>query len=796
MPLVLKSSESPAVEGMKAEYLLETYRSMEITLERSKRGMAESDVKQEMESFKARLKFHADLAASRDRLRESAGKDRRTQINTMADVERTLVQSMTSLSAKGWQANGRAMQRFLGGLSGQSTPEAYTRGLTALFGSYFEGGGDLSSTDPGLVATMREVKRHIAEQVGTDDADRKHVQESAWVERDKSGKIVGGILYRVGVTDDATIKNVEYLADKSASQENERTRSQVEIGKELDAIRGLKTQVEALPEDADASGLLQKAQASYDKIASGLADDLTGDDAPSMLTRYAEYEGQEKAIKRMEKLADNLAQQIMVGVPSAREQAAQVVMDPNFRKWAAENGYTELGQGTWDGAGRFAGYSPGRDDAKAMLLANWQMRHPSPLIWPKTGKLVEATVQEPDPSEAPYVDPKTGLVSYVVGQDGEWTYLEPNEAKARGKERLGLTELAVSGGAAYLREGDKVRVDDGTGWKYFEGQLPTDLQWAPVGAKGPDGVAKPLHLSEVEALGDGMYQFEPSDMARWDIHTAKPQTVQKVYRGEMTKPRWSPQGYRPGKLLTGDAEGGMLDVGGLRAQGVEVDVVEKGLVPGRTKAKGLASLGGARATARYEKLTQKDAEASAEASVEAPVEAPVEALAEAAPGVARPELPPETYVPEATVAKQTEAEVAAATAAQAAAQAATQVAASAEVTRKRQLAEKVGREDEGRARADAARREVGREKLYALAPGHFPGVLEAKIGGTGAPKAPPSAPKQEKTPEQVQAGPSVGVVFTPEMVARLKDKKDKLKGSLRTLDEGLAPIETSDANAS
>ena len=808
MNLMLKSAESPAMEGMEAEHILATYRSVETTLERMKRGMAESDVKQEMEAIKARLKFHADLAVSRDRLRESAGKDRRTQLQAMAQVESALVRSMSDLAQKGWQKNGRAVQRFLEGRGGGSSPEDYRAGLAALYGSYFEGGGDLSSTDPGLVATMREVKRLIAEQVGQTDEDKKAILESEWVVRDAEGKIVDGVLHRIGVTDDATIGNITGLADNAASQESERTRAQVEIDKELDTIRDLRSQVEALPEDADASGLLADAQGRYKKISEGLADDLSGDTQPAMLTRYAEYEGQEKAVQRMEKLADSLAMQVMGGAPSAREQAAKIIMDPNFRRWAGENGYTELGLGTWDEAGRFIGYAPGRDDARAMLLANWQMKHPSPHIWPKTGKLVEVTVQEPDPAAAPYIDPETGLVAYIETEQGRQR-LMPAEALERKTERRDLAEMAFAAGTSYLREGTRTLVYDGSGWKDFEGVLPEGLQWMPAGIQDQDGI-RTAPMSEVAAAPpENAYMFTPEDAALWDVKSEAPSTIAKVYRGEMTKSRWSPQGYKPGALLT-DVEGGMLDVEGLRAKGIAVNVVEKGEVPRRAKAPGPAPLGGRMAARRYERLAGEGEKPKAEEGTAA-------------------YLPPEATAPEAEEPKLTDVE------------------ARKKAVKERQQAERRGRKDEAEARVAAAGREARRQEIGAA--GLRPGILGAPVGGVGAPSVaaveapgvapalPPSATqtpetavgarttppvvknrppqrlpgvtgggkkqegelptagvaKPEKTPEQIQAKPPVGLVSTPEMEARLKamqEKREKLKGAMQTLEEGLAPVET------
>ena len=822
---ILKASKSPAMEGREQEFILATYRSIENTLERRKRGLETIMTKQELENAKNLIDFHKTLAESRDRLRESVGKDRRVQIQSLASVERSLIAAMGSIARTADAPNGVAIQNYRDGSSGGNVKD----GLSAFFGSYFEEGGTQDSTNPNMWASMLELKRLVVEAVGKDLDERGQQQllsDEPWVERDAGGNLVGGLAYRAGVTDDATLGNIEYFENQAKSMRAGWDASMHKMAEERKAITSLRDGITGLSPDESADGLIQKASADYDTVTKAAGDEITGHTPEDLLTKIKAYEGEDASIKRMEKLAENLAGGIMNGGPDIREQVATIVMNPGFREWATENGYTDLGQGTWDESGKFLGYAPGKDDAKAMLLANQQMKHPHPLLWPKTGRLVEVTVKEPDPKVAPFVDPATRTVSYIEA-DGAKQWLSPVDAAALVAEREGAAEVAMddSTGNLYVHQGIRTQTQDATGvWKDVEGVLPEGLTWNVAGIKDADGALKLASMSDfIAATPDVQVSMEPDVMAAWDVKTAAPLTVDTVYRGETGPPRWTPRGKERGLRLHTGVEGGqgVFDEAEMKKRGASFTVKELGTVEKRTKKKGpvvaAQTVGGHRAEKRADK---------AAAPTEKPAAAPAGELAKLA------ELPAEVEVPEAEVAKPSEKE------------------ARAEASVERQRAAIAGQHDEAKARVAAAGREVRRREIGAAAPGVLPGIIGTPVessAGAPSPEAlvapvPAAAPpvsamtppalavmpapvvKRRKGPtigpairdgakpegelpkvdvaragveaDKVAAKPAVSSVPTPEAEARRKaaetkakmvtpeEKRAQMKGAMATLEEG------------
>jgi hypothetical protein len=59
-----------------------------------------------------------------------------------------------------------------------------------------------------------------------------------------------------------------------------------------------------------------------------------------------------------------------------RDKVANAIMNPQFRAWAEDNGLEHLGNATFDENGRVTNYVIGQDDSRALLLFNFQMKHP------------------------------------------------------------------------------------------------------------------------------------------------------------------------------------------------------------------------------------------------------------------------------------------------------------------------------------------------------------------------------------------------------------------------------------
>ena len=639
MERMLKSAQSPAIADPE-DYLFTTWRSFEETVRKMKEGYSEEYGKERLGSLNARIKFHADLADSVAALRESAGKDRRTQLEVLGRIETTMVRSLTDLTSRGWQMNGAAIQNFMVGGAQHGN---FKDGLASLYGTYFGTDADLSPTDPGLPATMREVKRLLAKSLTQDENDVRKLTDLPLVEVDAEGNLTDrSLLKRAGVADETTIRYAASLEDRANSQETIRDKAHTEIGTALDEVRSLRGQVEGLPEGADASGLLQRARGKWETASAGIAADLTGDSYDTILERYAEVEGQDAAIKRMEKFADQMAQRVFGESAGAREQAARIVMNPDFREWAIANGYADLGQGKWDASGRFIGYTEGKDDASAMLLANWQVRHPHPWKRPVTDRLVEVTVMEPDAEIAKLADPITGKVAYVtVGGKQEWLSVE--DAKARKDARLAAAEVAISGdGRIFLMGGGKTRERVDGKWVEVTA-TPPGLEWAPLmaGETAPGGVPRLMSVDEAMAanLDDVPMLETPAEVALFDVKEGEvPEVGVRTVRGQVARPRVTPKGAEKGlSVVSADVPGGYE----LFGPDAHIEVKEVGKVPGRRgRGEPRVGLGVAVGRAQARRATRRVEAAEAEAAKVAPEAAKVAPEAAPPPSPPPPPLPP------------------------------------------------------------------------------------------------------------------------------------------------------------
>ena len=139
--------------------------------------------------------------------------------------------------------------------------------------------------------------------------------------------------------------------------------------------------------------------------------------------------GLNEDVKRMEKL---------VFGGEGVDPIGRLVAKPEFRTWAEANGYS-LGPASYDEETGALTYTPGKDDAEAVSLFNYQAKTEKyhPLRKTKsTGALVRVTVEDPATQEQVLKQYQSGDGQFYLNETGD--LVRPSEA-AQELRRLGVT---------------------------------------------------------------------------------------------------------------------------------------------------------------------------------------------------------------------------------------------------------------------------------------------------------------------------------------------------------------------
>lgn len=304
------------------------------------------------------------------------------------------------------------------------------------------------------------------------------------------------------------------------------------------------------------------------------------------------------------------------GNEGLRTRMGRLVADPEFRRWAEDNGY-ELGQAQVTEDGRVL-YVPGRQDERAMVRFAYQARtgkqSPIPFAGRSTGELVKVTFTNEAERQRVLEASDLGNNRYAIDKDGN---VVTPEVYARTSREMGFSPSVQSWRdpatkKVYLKSGDKFYEVD----KANKALTPLDA--APAGAKWEDAAIygadkKPVRylremdISSPDALfaGDKLAVGGANATERAAIDAKTPYKV--VGEGELTGIGvQSVIGYRErrsadtiGRLGEGAisvrTEGGRLEFG----PGATYEVIERP----RTEADDARpDRVGARAAARAEEL--------------------------------------------------------------------------------------------------------------------------------------------------------------------------------------------------
>jgi hypothetical protein len=172
------------------------------------------------------------------------------------------------------------------------------------------------------------------------------------------------------------------------------------------------------------------------------------------------------------------------GNEGLRTRMGRLVADPEFRRWAEDNGY-ELGQAQVTEDGRVL-YVPGRQDERAMVRFAYQARtgkqSPIPFAGRSSGELVKVTFTNEAERQRVLEASDLGNNRYAVDKDGN---VVTPEVYARTSKEMGFSPSVQSWRdpatkKVYLKSGDKFYEIDKTN------KALTPLDAAPAGARWED----------------------------------------------------------------------------------------------------------------------------------------------------------------------------------------------------------------------------------------------------------------------------------------------------------------------
>lgn len=159
-------------------------------------------------------------------------------------------------------------------------------------------------------------------------------------------------------------------------KKNLRSRIQEMDGVAIEAAQARESGEELTPEKANA--YKQQMSALNQQATQLIAQVFTGDPSTSPQQMAKQQQDMLEQSQFYTALNDKLMAYMdrMGGQSPANNPAANLVSDPNFRAWAADNGFKRLGSAVVDEEGIPQNYVQGADDAAAFSLFYFQQQHP------------------------------------------------------------------------------------------------------------------------------------------------------------------------------------------------------------------------------------------------------------------------------------------------------------------------------------------------------------------------------------------------------------------------------------
>lgn len=440
----------------------------------------------------ANLEAATDLAEAATemlgRLRTAKGEDRRAMLDAYAKIKVALINNLTDLGAAQMRMNTTSLQEATAVLNQGGDASDYWQTLA---GSLAEA-GNIRNDYPGLPQIINQALQEQGGGANLTSIERKDVPALA-----------ASLGLPAGSELEARVRNMLYTAwDASRTT--------------VDAQRML-AMVNEMPNFGDGSGGGASEEAVV-QATDGLAEVL--EDAKGMYRRDAlsaaadleDLYETNSDLAYYKSLAEQANEYAFSAAGEAddtyRRRMAIMVSNPEFRAWAEDYGY-ELGEAYYRGDDDY-NWTPTKDDTKAVLAFNQQIRHPDrPVRLFSPSRFTRQSIVARIPAAA-FRDPQG---RYYKKSDGTYaTEDEAPDAAAQIDLANAVLGAADAEGSEFINTptGQVYRVaDDGT---LITAELPTEsLQWAPLVVDGAP--IDPTALAEGALLPEGTsaYTAGPSD---------------------------------------------------------------------------------------------------------------------------------------------------------------------------------------------------------------------------------------------------------------------------------------------
>lgn len=434
--------------------------------------------KREVEFASAWQDYHATLA-------ETAGKTTRTAMQAKVDALGHVLGALHD-----WRG---ANDRRLGAFVMRVTTLHETDPSFTAEDAVYEFFSDLkmSDIDPGDVSlpeAIRELKRDLWGAAALDDQGRFKSFDELW--SDLPGY--------------SHLKKLALDWEEASRATETRTIAVNDQIKQLDELTNGAVNALQSGQDAEAAPLLDKAA----EVVQGLPSTYTPPTLESAEEAFRRIQEIDPTSQKLEDLLNKSLENAGLeagDTPTMRELMGQLVANPKFQKWAADQGYVignaEVETST-DGTLTTKSYVEGADDNKAALRFFWELKHPpgrrAQLYG--SGKVGRVLVSTPDPAMAAQYTlatsgPLAGLYAFT-DEDGKRTYVGPDSVRAAlaaGGVNLPadpgqpeVFETVDADGTHYLRVGGTVYTagEDGALSPAPAAALD-NVQWTPVGLGDP-----------------------------------------------------------------------------------------------------------------------------------------------------------------------------------------------------------------------------------------------------------------------------------------------------------------------
>jgi hypothetical protein len=469
--------------------------------------------KLEMERMRSHLQWSAD---TRDYIAQLEGYNVQSKgdaLNHMTEVIKSRQQ---------------AMSRVVDG--------ATTRGSQAVRNAQVEGKGELAAEWATYVGTLSNADgtlRYTDAELPTVFAmavTELGGGEISWDQ--ETGKVTYSATAKAKLADETIDRINDLGADAYRAQKAfDTTMTSLEIA-EKQAL-GVASAM-AISNEEDLGGLKDQALAAMRELDSQYEQILGITSPEEAQNRLAELEAQDR---QFSETVDTWEQLRALAYPNKEEDAevARAIMNPEFREWAADNGFpTGLGQAEFDADGMLISYSPGAADNMALIKYHKQYKFGDPNYYSGLGGVNKGTgelfqVEITDPAVIEKHRLADGQYAYIDRADGTRKYVT-SEYMARLQPQPGISFIPGSTALAVDNQGGLYQIEvvesgegpvEITGVRKLDSKEDAELiseatTLLAEGGRPPDpvvflneegepaGYLTPAKLEAVEASGEGL----------------------------------------------------------------------------------------------------------------------------------------------------------------------------------------------------------------------------------------------------------------------------------------------------